>query len=138
MKNVVRWLVAVVVVASPLNAADSRLVGVWDTEVYKVAGKDYPMDGIFIFTETYFSANAFFRVSGGKQDDLNANAGTYHTDGNRLVFMQQVQAHVRPGDEKEPIFYGRGVEEAATYAIEGDQLIITFPSSNQYVCKRVP
>jgi hypothetical protein len=95
------------------------------------------MDGIFIFTERHFSANAFFRISGGRQDDLNANAGTYHTEGDRLVFMQQIQAHIRPGDPKEPIFYGKGVEEAATYRIEGDRLAILFPSGNRYLCERV-
>jgi hypothetical protein len=68
---------------------------------------------------------------------MNANAGTYRTKGNKLIFMQQVQAHIRPGDEKEPIFYGKGVEEAARYAVEDKKLIITFPSGNRYISERL-
>ena len=117
--------------------ADPRLFGVWSALTYVVEGKENPMDGLFLFTERHFSSNAFFRISGGKLDDLNANGGTYRTEGDRLVFMQQVQAHIRPGDAKEPIFYGRGVEEAATYTIEGDRLTIIFPSKNRYICQRV-
>lgn len=130
-------LVTLAVSAVPTTAADPRLFGVWKTLTYVVEGKDHPMDGLFIFTERHFSANAFFRISGGNLDDLNANAGTYRTEGDRLIFMQQVQAHIRPGDVREPIFYGKGVEEAATYQIEGDKLVISFPSKNRYVCERV-
>ena len=94
------------------------------------------MDGLFIFTDKHFSANAFFRISGGKLDDMNANAGTYRTEGDKLIFMQQVQAHIRPGDETEPVFYGKNVEEVSEYRIEGDKLIITFPSGNLYISER--
>jgi len=119
------------------DAADSRLVGIWSAQSYVIEGKENPMEGIFIFTDRHFSANTFFRVSGGEMEDANANAGTYHTEGDRLVFMQDVQIHVRPGDSKEPLFYGKRVEEAATYAIEEDRLVITFPSTNKYLCKRI-
>jgi hypothetical protein len=119
------------------DAADSRLVGIWSTETYVIDGKEHPMEGIFIFTDRHFSANTFFRVSGGEMEDANANAGTYRTEGDRLVLMQDVQIHIRPGDPKEPIFYGKQVEEAATYAIEGDRLEITFPSTNRYLCRRI-
>lgn len=127
-------------ILAPLSrgeAADPRLQGVWSAETYVIEGKEHPMEGIFIFTDRHFSANTFFQVSGGEMEDANANAGTYHTEGDRLVFMQQVQIHIRPGDAKEPLFYGKGVEEATTYAVEGDRLVITFPSSNRYVCQRL-
>lgn len=122
---------------SQAETADRRLIGVWSTVTYRIQGKDYPMDGLFIFTERHFAASAFFKVSGGALDDLNANAGTYRTEGDQLIFLQQVQAHIRPGDPREPIFYGKGVEEAAIYRLEGKRLIITFPSQNRYVLERI-
>jgi hypothetical protein len=125
------------IVSSSAVASDPKLVGVWNVLTYKMEGKDIPMDGLFIFTEKHFSANAFFRVSGGKLDDMNANAGTYQTKGDELIFMQQVQAHIRPGDPDEPIFYGKGVEEGCRYKIEGSKLVILFPSGNQYVSERM-
>jgi hypothetical protein len=131
------FLVALAAPQVSSEAADPRLFGVWATRSYVIEGKDHAMDGLFIFTQRHFSANAFFQVSGGKLDDLNANAGTYSTEGEKLIFMQQVQAHIRPGDPKEPIFYGKGVEEVATYKIEGDKLLIIFPSQNRYVCERL-
>jgi hypothetical protein len=122
---------------SAAEGADPRLVGVWSTLTYVIEGKEHPMDGIFIFTEKHFAANAYFRISGGDMDDANANAGTYATEGNKLVFQQQVQIHIRPGDAGEPLFYGKGVEEAATYLIEGNHLTITFPSGNLYRCEKI-
>ena len=130
-------LLVVAALSAEAQAADPRLRGVWSTRAYVIDGKEHPMDGLFIFTDRHFSANAFFRVSGGERDDANANAGTYRTDGNKLIFMQQVQIHIRPGDQTEPLLYGKGVEEAATYEIQGSRLVITFPSTNRYVCERV-
>jgi hypothetical protein len=137
MKRMLTLMLLLMLTATIAGASDSRLVGVWNVVTYELEGKDVPMDGLFIFTDKHFSANTFFRVSGGELDDMNANAGTYRTEGDKLIFMQQVQAHIRPGDEKEPIFYGKGVEEAARYAVEDGKLIITFPSGNRYISERL-
>ena len=137
MKRMLTLMVLLMLAATVAGASDPRLVGVWNVLTYELEGKDVAMDGLFIFTDKHFSANTFFRVSGGELDDMNANAGTYKTDGDNLIFMQQVQAHIRPGDKEEPIFYGKGVEEAARYTIEGGKLIIIFPSGNRYISERL-
>ncbi len=131
------FLFSLFLISSPGSASDPQLVGVWKTLKYQIQGEDYPLDGLFIFTGRHFSANVFFRLSGGELDDMNANAGTYRTSGEKMVFMQQIQSHIRPGDEKEPIFYGKGVEEVASYRVEKDRLLIIFPSGNRYVCERI-
>jgi len=118
-------------------AADPRLVGAWTPTVYHIQGKDHPMEGLFIFTESHFSTNVRFQQSSGALDDSNANAGTYRVEGDKLILTSQLAAHIRPGNSKEPIHYNRGGVESATFRIEGDRLIITFPSKNRYEAQRV-
>ena len=98
-----------VLFSQTLEASENELVGVWDTHTYVVEGKNHALDGIIIFTENYFAGTAYSSFSGGEMDDSNANAGTYTIDGNKVTFQQQVQIHIRPGDKKEPIFYGKDV-----------------------------
>lgn len=119
------------------SAVDPRLVGAWKAVTYHIAGKDYPLEGIFIFTRTHFAANVLFQLSGGATDDANANGGGYRTEGTSITFDQWVQLHVRPGDRKEPVFARRGVAETAAYAIDGRRLVITFPSNNRYVLEKI-
>ena len=136
MKKLV--LIAVLVLFSPaLEASENKLVGAWDTHSYVIEGKSHALDGIIIFTENYFAGTAYSSFSGGEMDDSNANAGTYTIEGNNVTFQQQVQIHIRPGDEKEPIFYGKDVPEAATFEIDGDDLTIYFPSGTKYLAKRL-
>ena len=136
MKKLV--LIAVLVLFSQtLEASENRLVGAWDTHSYVIEGKNHPLDGIIVFTENYFAGTAYSSFSGGEMDDSNANAGTYTIEGNNVTFQQQVQIHIRPGDEKEPIFYGKDVPEAATFEIDGDNLTIYFPSGTKYLAKRL-
>ena len=108
-----------------------------DTHTYVVEGKNHALDGIIIFTENYFAGTAYSSFSGGEMDDSNANAGTYTIDGNKVTFQQQVQIHIRPGDKKEPIFYGKDVPEEATFEVDGDNLTIYFPSGSKYLAKRL-
>ena len=130
-------LAFLVLFSGTLEASDPELIGVWDTHTYVVQGKEHSLNGLIIFTEKYFAGTGFSNFTGGELDDSNANAGTYTTDGNKVTFQQQVQIHIRPGDEKEPIFYGKDVPEEATYEIEGDTLTLNFPSGNKYLCKRL-
>ena len=133
---------AVVVVALlaadlPARAEDTRLEGAWKGVTYRIAGRDYPMEGIFIFTPKYFSSNVLFKLTNGPADDANANGGPYTADGKQIVFTQWVQIHLRPGDRKEPIFSMKGAPETASYEVNGDRLVITFPSKNRYVLQRL-
>jgi hypothetical protein len=43
---------------------------------------------------------------------------------------------VRPGSTKDAILSRAGPDEATDYRIEGNRLILTFPSKNQYILQR--
>ncbi len=95
------------------------------------------MQGLFIFTKNYYSANVRFKLGSGPIDDANGNAGPYTRDGSRIVFKQWVQIHVRPGDTNQPVLSREGPDEATDYRFEGDRLILLFPSKNRYILERV-
>jgi hypothetical protein len=121
----------------PDARADERLVGVWRAVTYVIDGKPLPMEGLFIFTPKYYSANVRFKLSMGPDDDSNGNAGPWVADGKRVVFTQWVQIHVRPGSAAEPILSREGPDESAEYQIDGKRLTLTFPSKNRYVLERL-
>jgi hypothetical protein len=122
-----------------LSAAgnDSRLIGTWKPITYQIHGTDYPMEGLVIFTKNHFSSNVQFSMTGGSGDDANANAGLYKTEGNKIVFKQWIQIHIRPGDSKEPIQFPHQAVEEATYQLERGRLVITFPSRNSFILERI-
>jgi hypothetical protein len=123
--------------AFPAAAEDRRLVGAWKALTYVIDGTPHQMHGLFIFTDGHYSANVRFKLSTGPIDDANGNAGPYTADGKRVVFSQWVQIHVRPGDAKEPVLSREGPDEGTDYRIDGNRLILTFPSKNQYILERV-
>lgn len=135
-----RLACALLVLTCAVSAAaeDRRLVGQWKAVTYQIDGVDHPMEGLFIFTPRFYSANVRFNLSGGPIDDANGNAGPYVADGRQIVFTQWVQVHVRPGDAKEPILSRKGPDEATAYAIDGKRLILTFPSKNTFILERLP
>src|SRR6185312_7233305 len=47
---------ALSVAASPVDQ-DRALVGAWKAVTYEIKGVRHPMQGLFIFTKTYYSAN---------------------------------------------------------------------------------
>ena len=124
--------------AASAAAEDRRLVGQWKAVTYQIDGVDHPMEGLFIFTPRFYSANVRFKLSAGPIDDANGNAGPYVADGRQIVFTQWVQIHIRPGDKTEPILARKGPDEATAYAIDGRRLILTFPSKNKYILERLP
>jgi hypothetical protein len=123
-------------VASPA-AQDHRIVGAWKAVTYEINGTPHPMQGLFIFTKNYYSANVRFKLGSGPIDEANGNAGPYKLDSKQIVFTQWVQIHVRPGDEKQPVLSREGPDEASDYKFEGNRLILTFPSKNCYILERV-
>jgi hypothetical protein len=127
---------AVSAAASPADQ-DRVLVGAWKAVTYEINGVGHPMHGLFIFTKNYYSANVRFKLSDGPIDDANGNAGPYTRKGNRIVFKQWVQTHVRPGDTIQPVLSREGPDEAADYRFEGDRLTLIFPSKNRYVLERM-
>jgi hypothetical protein len=129
-------LVLIMCTAVPAACKDRRLVGAWKAVTYVIDGKPHPMQGLFIFTAQHYSANVRFKLSESPMDDANGNAGPYAADGKRVVFTQWVQIHVRPGSTKDSILSRAGPDEATDYRIEGNRLILTFPSKNQYILQR--
>ena len=123
--------------APPSADQDRALVGAWKAVTYEVNGVEHPMQGLFIFTASYYSANVRFKLGDNPIDDANGNAGPYTRAGTRIVFKQWVQVHVRPGDRSQPILSRAGPDESSEYRVEGDRLILTFPSRNRYILERL-
>ena len=128
----------------PAAANDPDLMGVWEPVTYHIAGKDYPMEGLLMFSKGHFTANVRWQGSSTELDDMNAQAGRYRTEGSNLIFTSDFSADIHTGNPEGhgshapgPIHYNRGRKEVATYEIEGDQLIITFPGKNRYHAKRL-
>jgi hypothetical protein len=119
------------------QSQDARLIGAWKPLTYQIQGKDHPMEGLMLFSDRYFSSNVLFQTTGGPLDDGNMNAGPYEADGRRVVFMQWVQVHIRPGDPKEPLLVRKGEPEPAEYLLDGDRLEIIFPSQNRFILQRL-
>jgi len=125
-------------VASPAaQNPERRILGAWKAVTYEISGTPHPMNGLFIFTKHYYSANVRFQLGTGPIDDSNGNAGPYKMAGKQMVFTQWVQIHVRPEDAKQPILSREGPDEACDYKFEGNHLILTFPSKNRYILERV-
>jgi hypothetical protein len=122
--------------ASPVGQ-DRELIGAWRAVTYEVGGVEHPMEGLFIFTKNYYSANVRFKLGGGPIDDANGNGGPYTRVGDRIVFKQWVQVHVRPGDKNQPVLSREGPDEATDYRLDGDRLTLVFPSKNRYVLQRL-
>jgi hypothetical protein len=118
------------------RAQGNGLVGAWKAVTYEIAGVPHPMNGIFLFTQHYYSANVIFRLAGGPNEDANGNAGPYKVSGDEIVFEQWVQVHVRPEDAKQPILSRAGEPEHTKFRREGDKLILLFPSGNRFVLER--
>jgi len=125
------------IAASPTHQ-DRPLTGAWKAVTYEINGVGHPMQGLFIFTKNYYSATVRFKLGSGPVDDANGNSGPYTRAGNRIVFKQWVQIHVRPDDKAQPILSREGPDEASEYRFAGDSLILTFPSKNRYVLERLP
>jgi hypothetical protein len=119
------------------SSRDPSLVGAWKAVTYEVNGVAHPMQGLFIFTSTYYSANVRFRLGDAAMDDANGNAGPYSQSGHHIVFKQWVQVHVRPADRNQPILSREGPDEASDYQLDQNRMTLTFPSGNRYILERI-
>jgi hypothetical protein len=137
LQRVVVLLSFALAVAAPPVAQDRSLVGAWKAVTYEINGVGHPLQGLFIFTKNYYSANVRFKLGDGPVDDSNGNAGPYTRQGSRIVFTQWVQVHVRPGDKDTPVLSRQGPDESTDCRFEGDSLILVFPSGNRYILERM-
>lgn len=129
----------IIILASLLSAQenDARLLGPWKPITYHISGTDIPMQGLMIFTQNHFSSNVLFKLTKGLVDDANINAGLYETKEDKIVFKQWIQIHLRPGNSKEPIQLPNLLVEEASYKLEGNHLVIIFPSKNRFILERI-
>ena len=95
------------------------------------------MAGIMIFTKKHFSSNVTFKMTKGPVDDFNFNAGLYEADEYKIIFKQLIQLHLRPGYDKDKIQLPNTPIEEANYKLDGNQLVITFPSKNHYILEEI-
>lgn len=116
---------------------DGRLLGPWKAVTSHIARADIPMEGLMIFTQKHFSSNVLLKLTKGPMDDANINAGLYETKEGKIIFKQWIQIHLRPGDSKEPIQLPNQLIEEASYKLEGNHLVITFPSKNHFILERI-
>jgi hypothetical protein len=139
LKHFILVIVTLVVAATlPLIGDDPRLIGPWKAISYTVNGTTYPMNGLVIFTKKHFSSNVVFNMTNGPVEDSNHNAGLYEADGKKLVFKEQlVQLHLRPGNPERPIELPNQPYEETRYKLEGNRLIIIFPSGNQFSLDKI-
>ena len=73
----------------------------------------------------------------GPVDDFNFNAGLYEADEYKIIFKQLIQLHLRPGYDKDKIQLPNTPIEEANYKLDGNQLVITFPSKNHYILEEI-
>lgn len=116
---------------------DDRLRGPWRPIIYHIYGVDIPMEGLVIFTQKHFSSNVQFELTKGLIKDGNYNAGQYETQGDKIIFRQCIQIHLRPGDKEDPIQLPHQPLEEATYKVEENRLLIIFPSKNRFILEKI-
>ncbi len=117
---------------------DSRLYGTWRVTTYVVQGVAHPAKGLVVITERYFLSNAVFDLDSATGPQANANAGPYRLDGEKIVLLQEMQLHWRPGRASNESFLRQDVEETFPYVFSGRNLTFSFPSGNRYVLERAP
>lgn len=138
MKKLTPILIVLIIVTLLSSHGDNdRLLGPWKPVIYHINKAYIPMEGLVIFTKKHFSSNVQFQLTKGSIKDANYNAGIYETKGDKIIFKQWIQIHLRPGDNKESIQFPNQPIEEATYKLEGDRLFIIFPSKNRFILERI-
>ncbi len=128
------------------RAAGSPLAGAWETLEYRLAsGVTHPVRGRIFFSETDWTVLFFVVDATGAARRGSGEGGTYELDGDRLVFTHLY--HLSEGTAMEGLpaaeltmtaRAGEGPEEPSTIGLDGDQLVIHFPSGNAMTFRRRP
>jgi hypothetical protein len=130
--------------ASHVLAADSfTLEGSWRVSSY-VKGdtqvRYYP-EGYMIFGTKHWLHVMFMNRDERPQDFAESHHGTYKITGPQTVDLEvDMELHMDPKKEfqDEQIWYGDPASLAgAIYTVEGDQVVIDFPSTSQMVLQRL-
>jgi hypothetical protein len=129
---------------SRVHAADMDLRGSWKSEVYTLKdGTRHVMPGLLIFTKTDWTTLWVITVD-GKAVRGAGEGGTYTVAGNRLTFRHHFNvsggAAVK-GMAESPLRIEANKPESAptepcTVSLDGDRLIVHFPSGNQIAFRR--
>lgn len=125
--------------AAAQNTDPSRIVGVWEPHTYLLKdGTTHDVTGLIFFTERHWTV-LFFVVGSDRQPRRgSAEGGTYRLSGNQLVFTHHY--HFSSGEAMQSLAASPlrmeihdtsdAPREPSTIQIDGDQLVIHFPSGN--------
>jgi hypothetical protein len=128
----------------PVAALDPRVAGAWRTERYILRdGSQHPLDGLIFFTEKDWTV-LFFVLDGEKEPQRGSGeGGTYTLDGEHLTFTHVY--HLSAGKQlgslaasplRMEIDHLDPSTEPCRVEIEGERMVIFFPSGNKIDFRR--
>lgn len=146
----VRWgsaaacAMAFVGMAVPLSGQQTPLEGAWIPTGYVLAdGVRHAVDGRIFFTGADWTV-LFFVIRDGEARRGSAEGGTFEVDGDRLVFSHLY--HLSAGEAMEGLpesplrmnltAAADAAREDSRFQVQGDRLIIDFPSGNRMEFRR--
>lgn len=135
-------LAGLLYVATPVQAQDahnSPLLGAWEPHTYFLEdGTKHDVTGLIFFTEHHWTVLFFVLGDDRKPKRGSAEGGTYELSGNQLVFTHRY--HFSSGEAVQSLpasplrmeisDASSAPTEPSGIEIEGDDLVIYFPSGN--------
>ena len=136
---------AVLLMASVVAAQANDVRGAWRADSYVLkSGEVHDVEGLMIFSESEWSVVYFVKDEDGQPQRGAGEGGPYTLDGNELVLTRDYL--VIAGDEIQslreiPLRFDipavkDPVVEACLVELEGDRIIIEFPSGNKMGFRR--
>ncbi len=123
--------------------ADDDIRGAWAPEVYVLAdGTRHTVHGRIFFTDSEWQV-LFFVMEGDDPRRGSGEGGTYTLDGDHLVFTHlfnlsagEAMAGLPESPLRMEVRQGGGAAEPTRIEIDGDRLILHFPSGNSMAFRR--
>ena len=141
-------LLMIVVGALPTVSASAQtpqIRGAWAAQIYVMkGGAEHRVEGRIFFTESDWQVVYFVIEKGGKVRRGSAEGGTYTVAGNSLTFVHLHNLSTggaMEGLEEAPLRMvyrapEEATEEQSTVRVQGDRLILDFPSGNRLIFTR--
>ena len=129
----------------PVSAQTPEITGAWAAQTYVMnGGAEHRAEGRIFFTESDWQVVYFVVDEAGIVRRGSAEGGTYTLEGNTLIFLHLHHLSTgaaMEGLEEAPLrMVARGaedaVEERSTVRVEGDRLVLGFPSGNRLIFTR--
>ena len=145
MKPPAILILAGAVASVPASAQVPQIRGAWAAQTYVMkGGTEHRVEGRIFFTESDWQIVYFVVEEGGEVRRGSAEGGTYILAGNSLTFVHLHNLSIggaMEGLEEAPLrmVYRKpeeAPEEQSTVGVEGDRLILDFPSGNRLIFSR--